>query len=379
MRTILLILIILSSNFIEAQDIARIETIKINSTNLNQERELYIYTPSYYDEYSLKHYDVMFVFDAQRTEYFNLAHSISYFLDKDDLVNEFIVVGIPANLNLDDYGRNDDLLPKPIYDEQNFYYGQANQKAFMSYVSDEVIPYIDKNYRTIKNRLAVGHSLSASFIISTLIEDTELFDSFIAVSPNFAYDKNRLANDFINFNFNEIKNQKFLYLTNADEGNYWGSWKAARESVYNFLNKEKIENFDFKISSITEKGHMTSFLPALTQGLSHYYQYQSLKAIEREVTIKVKVANKEDKVFIIGNHKNLGNWDEKNKLEMNINSEFEREITLPMLPCTQIRFIGGSNEIKEAIIEDYDLAEFFYIPISPENTSTYKFEILGWN
>ncbi|MBO6793052.1 MAG: hypothetical protein JJ895_04020 [Balneolaceae bacterium] len=380
MRIILFTLFLLSYNLLIAQDIPIIETVKIHSKELNQDREIYIYTPYYYNEYSLKHYEVMFVFDAHRTELFNLAHSISYFLDKEDVNSEFIVVGIPANLKLEDYGRNDDFLPKPVYDKQGFFYGKANQKAFMNYMSNEVIPYIDKNYRTLKSRLAIGHSLSASFVISTLIHKPELFDSFIAISPNFSYDKERLANEFIDFSFNELKSKKFIYLSNADEENYWSRWKPAREKVYNFLNEREIENIYFKISSFIEKGHSTSFLPALTEGLSYYYQYQNVNAIERKVTIKVKVSNKKDKVFIIGNHKNLGNWDEERKLEMSKSSDFEREITLSMLPSAQIRFIGGSNKgQKEAIVKDYDLAEFFYIPISPENNTNYEFEILGWN
>lgn len=380
MRITILTLIFLCSNLLTAQDIPKIETIKINSTELNQERELFIYTPYYYDEYSLKHYEVMFVFDAHRTEFFNLAHSLSYFLNKEDINDEFIVVGIPANLDLDDYGRNDDLLPKPVYDKQGFYYGKANRKAFSNFVSNEVIPYLDKNYRTLNKRLAIGHSLSASFVLSTLIEKPELFDGYIAVSPNFSYDRDRLANAFINFDFDTLKSQKFIYLSNADEENYWSRWKPAREKVYNFLNQEKIGNINFKISSFIEKGHLTSFLPALTEALSYHYQYQKDNAIETEVTIKVQVSNKDDNVYIIGNHKNLGSWDEDKKFEMTRSSDFEREITLPMFPSTQIRFIGGSNEDKkEAIVKDYDLSEFFYIPISPENKSNYKFEILGWS
>lgn len=381
MRIILLTLILLGATQSIAQVIPEIEIIKIHSKELHQDREIYIYKPYYYDEYSLKHYEVMFVFDAHRTEYFNLAHSISYFLDKDDVNGEFIIVGIPANLKLDDYNRNDDFLPKPVYDKQNFFYGKANQKAFMNYVSNEVIPYIDNNYRTLKNRLAVGHSLSASFVISTLIQKPEIFDNFIAISPNFSYDRARLANEFIDFNFNEIKSQKFIYLSHANEDEYWKSWKPAREKVYNFLNTNEINNIDFKISSFSEKGHMTSFLPALTEGLSYYYQYQKDNVEEKEVTIRVKVPNKNDSVFIIGNHQNLGNWDEKKKLKMIKNSDFEREITLTMLPSTQIRFIGGRNveELKEAIVKDYDLAEFFYIPISPKKRADYNFEILGWN
>jgi predicted alpha/beta superfamily hydrolase len=380
MRNILLTLFLLGATQLIAQVIPEIETIKIHSKELNQDREIYIYKPYYYDEYFLKHYDVMFVFDAHRKEYFNLANSLSYFIDKNDVNGEFIVVGIPANLKLDDYNRNDDFLPKPVYDEQNFFYGQANQKAFMEYVSNEVIPYIDNNYRTLKNRLAVGHSLGASFILSTLIQKPETFDNFIAVSPNFSYDRQRLANEFINFNFNKLKSQKFIYLSHADEDNYWRSWKPSRDKVYNHLNETKTQKIKYNISSFPDYDHLYSFLPALTEGLSKYYQYQKESAIETEVTVKVQVSNKEEDVFILGNHENLGSWDEEKKLKMTKISDFEREITIPLLPSAQIRFIGGKGEaIKEAIIKDYNLAEFFYIPISPEKRTNYNFEILGWN
>ena len=152
-----------------AQEIARVGSIEIQSQVLGQRREILTYTPYFYDETELTEFDVIYVFDAQHRESFDLVHaSIPFLTDS----RHFIVVGItsPAMEELG-YYRNNDMLPAPRSVAMEDYLVAENPNAdnFLRFVRAEVMPAIDSMFRTTGRRIAVGHSLSASLVLSTLV------------------------------------------------------------------------------------------------------------------------------------------------------------------------------------------------------------------
>lgn len=238
-NTILTILLIFWINLIFGQNIARVENVKIQSKALNQEREILIYTPVDYDWRTNEYFNVIYVFDSQNREFFDYTSAIVSFLTGGN--QSFIVVGIssPYNEKLD-YSRSNDLLPALETEDSKKRYGKysGNAENFLNYVSSEVITYINSNYRTLDHNIAVGHSLGASFILYSLLEKPNLFENYIAISPNLAYDNDKLGKELFDFEYKKIKNQTFIYLSNANEGiEYWKEWKPARDKVYSFFQR----------------------------------------------------------------------------------------------------------------------------------------------
>ncbi|MFN2565999.1 MAG: alpha/beta hydrolase [Gemmatimonadaceae bacterium] len=73
--------------------------------------------------------------------------------------------------------RNRDLTPGP------------GAVRFQQFLGQELIPWVDSTYRTVSERIIVGHSLGGSFVTHTLLHRPELFDVYIAVSaPLWRYD-----------------------------------------------------------------------------------------------------------------------------------------------------------------------------------------------
>ncbi len=102
---------------------------------------------------------------------------------------------------------------RPILTYKSNLYG--NYENFKKFLREDVFPYINSNYRTSGHTLAVGHSLGASFILNALASE-EMFDDYIALSPNFMEDKNKFADNFLSYNFNNGK-LRFLFLSMANE------------------------------------------------------------------------------------------------------------------------------------------------------------------
>lgn len=373
-----IILITLWTGLIFGQNIARVKNVKIQSKNLKQEREILVYTPIDYDWRENEYFNVIYVFDSHSREFFDYTSSMISFLT--DNTKSYIVIGItsPYNEKLD-YTRNNDLLPvletKDSKDRYGKYSGNADN--FFAFVSDEVIPFINSNYRTLNNRIAIGHSLSASFVLNSFIKNPNLFNSYMAISPNLAYDKDRLANELVNFDYSQIEKPTYLYLSNANEGiNYWQEWKPAREKVYSFY-KQKLKNNNLKvqINKFPKNNHWSTFPPSLNKGLNFYFkeilnlQEKGLGKEEFDVTIKVKVPNKEDTIYITGNQDNLGNWKPE-KIKMEKISDFERQITLKLKSPAQFKFTRGNWDSEAEVTGTYG-----NITIKPEKQTDFEFKI----
>ncbi len=373
---ILLAMIFFNQTF--AQQIARVENVKIQSKVLNQEREILIYTPANYDWRTNEYFNVIYVFDSQNREFFDYTSSIISFLT--DGNQSFIVVGISSPYNEElDYSRNNDLLPVLETEGSKNRYGKysGNADNFLGYVSSEVIPYINSNYRTLNHNIVVGHSLGASFILHSLLEKPNLFQNYIAISPNLAYDDDKLSKALINFNYTKIKKPTFIYLSNADEGiEYWKEWKPAREQVYSFLKDSLTdENITVEIENFPNNNHWSTFPPSLNKALEFYFksiqnkQDSELSKDESEVTIKVKVPKKEDIIYITGNQTNLGDWNPE-KIKMKKISDYEREITLKLKSPAQFKFTRGNWNSEAEVVGTYGNAI-----IKPELKKVFDFEI----
>lgn len=64
----------------------------------------------------------------------------------------------------------------------------GHASAFLNFIRDELIPVIEQNFRTDpKKRILAGHSLGGTFTAFVLLENPELFDTFIVGSPFLSY------------------------------------------------------------------------------------------------------------------------------------------------------------------------------------------------
>lgn len=259
----------------------KIETEKINSTMLDQERNLWIYTPWQYEEYPDKKLEIIYVFDAQAREYFDLVHSTVQFLGGEEFA--FIVVGIESPfIEEKNQSRNTDFLPKATDKETIERYGEFSGGAdkFLSFVKTEVVPFIDKKYRTLPERVAIGHSNGGTFISYSLLNEPDLFDAYIAISPNYAYDKGQLVKRFAELNPENIKREKFVFISNSNENTEtaerWAGWSESNKKVIEILKKLKFKSkihLETKDFSTTEN-HGTTFPIGAFYGLKSFIDYQ---------------------------------------------------------------------------------------------------------
>ena len=145
------------------------EARSFHSAILNENRELQIALPETYSRTTIS-YPVLFVLDGS-SHLLHASATVRFLASSRNRIPEMIVVAIP-NTN-----RNRDMTPGP---------GAA---TFQRVLAEELIPWLEKNLRAAPERILVGHSLSASFAVHTLLNRPDLFDAYVATSaPVWRYD-----------------------------------------------------------------------------------------------------------------------------------------------------------------------------------------------
>jgi predicted alpha/beta superfamily hydrolase len=65
--------------------------------------------------------------------------------------------------------------------------------AYRAFLKNELMPFIEGQYRTTDERSIVGESLAGLFVVETLLTDPALFDGYLAIDPSLWWDDERLV------------------------------------------------------------------------------------------------------------------------------------------------------------------------------------------
>lgn len=158
----------------------------IHSAILNEDREIWIYTPASYNAGSQNTYPVMYFLDGP--SFFYPVTGIVQYLSSVGQMPEMIVVGI-ANTK-----RVRDLTPTRSITWSD---GEKDTAAlglsgggenFISFIEKELFPYVNTKYRTMAYRMFVGHSLGGLTVLNALFRHPALFTSYVAIDPSVWWD-----------------------------------------------------------------------------------------------------------------------------------------------------------------------------------------------
>lgn len=151
----------------------------IQSEILGEAREYFVHLPEGYDADTTTRYPVLYVLDGT-SQSGHTAESASL-LARIGVIPPMIVVGVPS---LDGGTRNRDYTPPEMRldtDAPTGPMGAADR--FLSFLKDEQIGRIERDYRTTRPRMLAGWSRGGLFVVYALTEHPELFESYHAHSP----------------------------------------------------------------------------------------------------------------------------------------------------------------------------------------------------
>lgn len=162
------------------------ETFSLESVAVGETRRINVHTPKGYAG-STRRFPVLYMPDGGVDEDF--PHVVNTL---DSLValkqaRPYIVVGI-ANTER----RRDMTGPTTVGSDSAIAPRVGGSAAFRRFIRDELIPEIDRRYRTTPERAIIGESLVGLFIVETMLTDPRMFDRYIAFSPSLWWNRDAL-------------------------------------------------------------------------------------------------------------------------------------------------------------------------------------------
>jgi uncharacterized protein len=160
-------------------------TETLASKILNETRTLNIYLPEGYSPDSAMRYPVIYLLDGSADEDFIHVVGLVQFCNFSwiDLLPKSIVVGI-ANLDR----RRDFTFPTSIEKDKKDYPTTGGSTRFITFLEEELQPFIQKNYKTNGRKMLIGQSLGGLLATEILFKKPQLFDQYLIVSPSLWWD-----------------------------------------------------------------------------------------------------------------------------------------------------------------------------------------------
>ena len=249
----------------------------ISSTILNENRPIIISLPKNYDT-SNAEYPVLYLTDGLQ----NIWHTLGTLevLTRTGSIPPIIVVGIESTNRMRDFTLT--------ASENNP--GSGGGKKFLTFLEKELIPYIESNYRTHTYRILEGHSLGGLFTASTFMENPDLFNGYIVMSPSFWWNKEELTKTVPEFleTHSDLNNSLFFGIGTGE-----GGMRDFLKRYVNAIEKEQPKNLKFECKEFEGEGHMSSVLLSTYHGLKFifsdmlfpeilYKDYSDKKFLEHE-------------------------------------------------------------------------------------------------
>ena len=170
-----LALLSLSASICAAESIDIGESISLHSKILNEDRSLLVYLPENYQSTSSR-YPVLYLLDGD-SEFLHTIGIIE-FLAGTDQIPPLIVIGVPNTI------RSRDLTPESHDSEETAFWpavGGANR--FLEFFREELMPFVDDNYRTVPYCIIRGQSFGGLLAIHDYMSSKPTFNAYLTSSP----------------------------------------------------------------------------------------------------------------------------------------------------------------------------------------------------
>lgn len=154
----------------------------VNSKILNEKRPIWIYKPENVigNNDVQKQYPVIYLLDGDWhfSSVVGIIEQMSY-INGNTICPEMIIVGIPIK------DRFRDLTPSC---DSSINKTSGGYNNFISFINDELFPFIDSTYPTAPYKVFIGHSLGGLTVVNTLMKFPNMFNSYIAIDPSLWWD-----------------------------------------------------------------------------------------------------------------------------------------------------------------------------------------------
>lgn len=246
---------------------------ELESEIMETTRTLKIYIPDSYERDSIKNYPLAIVLDEEFMFDTYVGNSILF--AKKDKAPKQIVVGISM----------EETRAKDVGFDLNSGVLINSSKNFYDFLRDEVLFYMESNYRTSPFVSFVGQGYSANLITHFLQENTAFINSFVCINPSFS---DFIGSELQSYKLNKFANEDntfYLYINNSDA--FSASKKTKISQIQSALSTLEIKNFNIINDNIITDSSVSAISEAIPRAMTKIFEvYSAISKEEYEEKIK---------------------------------------------------------------------------------------------
>ena len=228
------------------------ERFELYSHATGETRSYFVHRPADYD-LSNARYPLLVVLDAESD--FQHTSTTADLLADAGRIPSMLIVGIP-NTN-----RNRDLIP---------FTPRSGTENFLKFITTELLPKLDHDFRTLPYRILVAHSQAGLFGLYSLVKAPEVFKGYILASAAFNDEDRELLSTVGAFLEQHKDLTASIYLTTANETGQLlsGNWKLSADLQ---SQASRDPHWSFAFRRYPEETHGTIALRSVYDGLQFVF------------------------------------------------------------------------------------------------------------
>ncbi|WP_172971661.1 alpha/beta hydrolase-fold protein [Pseudoalteromonas sp. A25] len=289
-RLIATVILFLSFS-VNAQDIKIGETQVLKSEVLNESREYYISFPKSYDKNNYTSYPVLYLLDGDMHSFFQVFSGMvnQMSVDASPTIPEMIVVGIASQNRVRDSSPTNSLTQ---------YGGKTNDALsvtggadkFIQFIKEELIPTINRKYRTSDYKVLVGYSFTGLPVIQSLYTTPETFNAYMAIDPSMWWDNQYMLKQLTHFYKKPALDKRRLFIATTERvTEVYPKENYVAEFIKRLTNKSKDGLYFDSITFGKDENHHTMQVLSFYKGLRSVFEgymiddharFRSAKALE---------------------------------------------------------------------------------------------------
>lgn len=236
------------------------ELFAIDSKVMGEQRQVLVWTPPGYAVGS-RAYPVLYLTDAER----QFGHTVTTveFLSRNGRMPPMIVVGL---FNTD---RTRDLTPYKDSDTDAQRPTAGGADRFLQFIETELVPWVERQYRTQKFRAFAGHSFGGLFAMHALATRPDLFNAVVAVSPSLPWRQGEAVKRIDTMLAQQRTLKCSLYVTLGDEG---PGMKSGLDRLRAVLEEKAGKGVRWDLVEMLDEDHGSIVLRSFYNGLEKTFE-----------------------------------------------------------------------------------------------------------
>ena len=260
---------------------------KYESEELQDIRNIKIHIPKGYELDTITNYPLTIVLDSEYL--FDLYVGNSKLFSHTDKAPKQIVVGIEMEQTR---------LKDAAIDETRKSSLTADSRSFIKFIKDELLPFVEGNYKTSPFLTIVGNGISANLLTHFLRDETPLFNSYVCLNPTFSPD---ITTHMQSFDLNKLSTIDNTYYFYMNDGEFiTGDKKQNVNALNTYLQTLSIKNFNVKYDLTESPSNVSAIGEAIPRALNKIFEIYSGISKEEFLT-KIKDLSPLDAIAYLEN------------------------------------------------------------------------------